>query len=210
MAAGYPGLRAPQRPRLLEHGREQDVEVARQRDPAARDARALRHGRLSLLPAARDGVRQRRGVHRGRVHHALQRRSVQRARQPRAAACSSMQQRYFDGRVQPIAAAPAPEDAASAARSSPPSSATRSQASSSSVPRRARARSGRRSPLATSTSSKPRRSSCGRTKSARPRVGAILHVALRRASPRGAADRTVPCRRPRRASRRCCAASRAG
>ena len=54
--------------------------------------RALRHGRVPLLPAARDGVRPRRDVQRGRVRHARQRRPRQQPRQPASAArwrCSS-------------------------------------------------------------------------------------------------------------------------
>ena len=47
------------------------------------DAGALRHGRVPLLPAARDGLRPGRGVQRSRAGHATQRRSRERARQPR-------------------------------------------------------------------------------------------------------------------------------
>ena len=53
---------------------------------------ALRHGRVPLLPAARDGVRPGRDVQRGRLRHPHQRRSRQRPRQPGRAGrwpCSS-------------------------------------------------------------------------------------------------------------------------
>ena len=45
--------------------------------------RALRHRRLPLLPAARDGLRPRRDLHRGRARHPHQRRPRQQPRQPR-------------------------------------------------------------------------------------------------------------------------------
>ena len=69
------------RARLLDPRREQDVEEPRQRHSSARDEAALRHGRLSLLPAARDGVRPGRDVQRGRLRDARQCRSRQRHRQ---------------------------------------------------------------------------------------------------------------------------------
>jgi methionyl-tRNA synthetase len=53
------------RPRMVERGGDQDVEVARQRRQAARPRRRLRRRRLPLLPDARDDARARRELQPG-------------------------------------------------------------------------------------------------------------------------------------------------
>ena len=74
-------LSAPQRARVLDAGRRQDVEVDRQRGGGVRALRQVRGRRLPLLRDARDDVRPRRGFLRGGVRGPAQRRPGQRPRQ---------------------------------------------------------------------------------------------------------------------------------
>ena len=86
----------------------------------------------------------------------------------------AMQQRYFEGVVQPLGTRAGRRGAARGVRRRRAASSTRHVAELRLPPRRSR-RSGARSTTRTSTSSRRRRSRSRRTRRSRPRVGAILH-----------------------------------